>query len=132
MYPRFYLFFMYPSYDFTYKYIKCREFTPLRPTMPDDSSVIKKTEKKNDKKESRRHRETGTSKRLYRLPKAVLQLVCEFLTFEEMFACARVCKRMAKKFHRMLTSYKHVSSFLVTALLCNLFPLFHPSSQEPN
>lgn len=64
-------------------------------------------EKKKDKKKS--GRDPG-HKRLYRLPKPVLRLICEFLSFEDMFACARVCKRMEKKFLRMLTSYKHCSA----------------------
>jgi hypothetical protein len=68
-----------------------------------------KSDRKKDKKKSRRSRETGKSKRLYRLPKPVLKLVCDFLTYEEMFLCASVCKKMEKKFQRMLTSYKHCS-----------------------
>jgi len=45
---------------------------------------------------------------LHRLPKELLVEISGFLTFEEMFVCARVCKRMSRKFTRMLTSTKHV------------------------
>jgi len=82
------------------------EITLLRPTMPEDLS----SSKKGHKKKSRRHREKGPTKRLYRLPKPVWQLVCEFLTFEEIFECARVCKKMEKKMLRILTSYKQCNA----------------------
>ena len=85
-----------------------REVTSVPPYPLHTNVVSKKSERKKDNKNSRRNRDNGRYKRLHRLPKAVLHLVCEFLSFEAMFACAGVSKKMARKFRRMLTSYKQV------------------------
>eukprot|EP00026_Physarum_polycephalum_P001459 Phypoly_transcript_01461.p1 GENE.Phypoly_transcript_01461~~Phypoly_transcript_01461.p1 ORF type:complete len:439 (+),score=53.02 Phypoly_transcript_01461:186-1502(+) len=84
--------------------LKYREFTPLR--MPESPT----SSERGHKKKGRKHREKGKTKRLYRLPKAVLRLVCEFLTFEDIFVCARVCKKMEKKMLRILTNSKQCNA----------------------
>lgn len=89
------------------------------PTMEQTSSPKPKSKKKKEKegkekKKKREHGEHHSSSRsrgvLTRLPKDLLRLVCEYLTFEEMFTCARVCTKLARRMYRMLTSTKQCTT----------------------
>lgn len=84
------------------------------PTLDGTPPPVKAHKKKEKGKEGKgkKQRSNGGSKRkeLHRLPKPVLCLVCAYLTFEEMFTCASVCKKMARRVYRMLTSTKQCSA----------------------
>lgn len=65
-----------------------------------------KDKKKRRDHEGHHHSSKGHRGVLTRLPKDLLRLVCEYLSFEEMFTCACVCKKLSRRMCRMLTNTK--------------------------
>jgi hypothetical protein len=77
---------------------------------PPPPTPSKKKEKKGRKKiKDGASTIKKVSPHLHRLPKEILSLICEFLTFEEMFVCTRVCKKMSRRMLRILTGTKQCS-----------------------
>lgn len=80
------------------------------PSPKPKSRKKKEKEEGKDKKKKRDHEGHHHSSKsrgvLVRLPKELLRVVCEYLTFEEMFTCARVCKKLSRRMYRMLTNTK--------------------------